>query len=831
MTIRRVLPLIIALLFSTYSYSQLPEDFPGVTVTQYGDAAPGNVFLSTSASVEGTGYYVFLLNNEGEVQGYKELDGDYAYDFKMQPNGMLSYAQFISHHSYTGGGNVYHVLLDQQLTQVDSIQMKNGYIAEAHDFQLLPNGHMLMFGYYLTQMDLSELVDGGFPDAKVSGGIIQEWNADGDVVFQWRTWDYYTPEEYQWGARANRQTVSAFHLNTINLDIDGNIIVATPSFNKKLNRKTGEIMWHLGGYENEFSFVGVDSTTGIGYVTGHAFYRIDNGNFLVYDNAGRTGSNKNSEVHEFHIDEINKIASLIWTYAYPEDFRAWHRGNAQRLPNGNTMIGWGGALSGDTIPTATEVDADKNIVWEARFDAPTMESYRAFRFPMGDWKQADAVEIELAEGNSYEFFQGDTLYTGVDVDITTLNGFGYNELTVKTYDQAPQYPAFSAYGPMLHARRVTLQAFNMLWNGKVYLEAASFDINNPEEITIWHRPQAGQGEFSPLNTIYNFVTGKIVADIDVQAETIYELAFGFYDLEPEAYPPMLHTPDNNASVFYEDPLFMEWSPVGQYIHFDLEIATDIGFTDIVVQEYARKETYYNFTTLEKETYYWRVKAYTNSQTGLLVSDWSETYSFDASEAEIELTAPIGAEKWEYGLKHFILWEDNFQDDVIIELFAQDSISLLDTLHSVIDETASDGAYQWEIPVDTKKGCKYRIRISDLSTQLVVAESPQYFSITDTTGDDGCSNSIDDKINLLSDLQLYPNPAHDHLQVNYTLLETQSISITLYTIQGREVMNVFEGVQVQGSQSFDISLNQLQSGIYLLGLKTNSGMIHRKIVVQ
>jgi len=553
------------------------------------------------------------------------LNGDYVCDFKMQPNGLLSYAQFISHYSYAGGGEVYHVVLDQQMNQLDSIQMRNGYIADGHDFQLLPNGHILMIGDYLTQMDLSELVEDGYPDAKVSGGIIQELNTDGDVVFQWRTWDYYTPEEYQWDSPANRQTVNAFHLNTINQDIDGNIIFATPSSTKKLNRKTGEIMWHLGGYENEFSFIGVDSATGVGYVTGHAFYRIDNGNFLIYDNAGRQGPDNNSEVHEFQLDEINKVANLVWTYAYPTNISGWNRGNGQRLSNGNTMIGWGGARSGDTIPTAAEVDADKNIVWEAQFENPEMKSYRAFRFPMGDWKQAEAVEWELAQGNYYEFFQGDTLYTGVDVEITTLEGFGYNELHIRTFDQSPRNPSFMEYDPTLHARRIRLQAFSMLFEGKLYLDAAIFDIHNPEEITIWYRPLEAHGAFSPLPTTYNSVTGKIVAEIDVQAETMHEFVFGYPDFEPEVYTPVLHTPENNASVFYEDPLKLEWSPIGQYIHFDLEVASDIDFNDIVIQESSRKETYYDFSSLEKQTYYWRVKAYTNSQTGLLVSDWSEVF--------------------------------------------------------------------------------------------------------------------------------------------------------------------------------------------------------------
>ena len=288
-TITQLLSIFILWLLSGVESSGqvIPDDFPTVHTYKTGETGQGYIFLSVSTDVEGTGYYVFMIDDEGQPLNYKKLDHDYAYDFKVQPNGLLSYAQFLSHHTYTGGGNCIHMVIDENMNVVDSFQLKNGYIAEAHDFQLLPNGHALAFGYYLTQMDLSDIVEGGYPNALVSGGIVQEFDQDKNVVWQWRSWDHYDPENYDLGRRAANQTVSLFHLNTINLDTDDNLILATPSWTKKIDRKTGEILWHLGGTENEFSFVGVDSLEGVGDVTGHAFYRLENGNYLIYDNSPR----------------------------------------------------------------------------------------------------------------------------------------------------------------------------------------------------------------------------------------------------------------------------------------------------------------------------------------------------------------------------------------------------------------------------------------------------------------------------------------------------------------------------------------------------------------
>ncbi|MBN1340704.1 MAG: aryl-sulfate sulfotransferase [Bacteroidales bacterium] len=813
---------IVASLFtvcSTIGFGQIPEDFPEITTEIYGETAPGNVFLTVSADVDSVGYYVFMLDNEGNIQKYKKLQDDYSYDFKMQPNGLLSYAQFIEHHSYTGGGDCIHLILDQDMNVLDSVQLKNGYVAEAHDFQILPNGHVLMFGYYMTQMDLSDIVEGGYPDAKVSGGIIQELDDAGEVVFQWRTWDHYTPEEYDWN-RADQQTVSAFHLNTINLDIDGNIIFASPSFTKKLNRSNGEIMWHLGGSENEFSFIGVDSTDGVGYVTGHAIYRLENGNFLVYDNAGRTGPNKNSEVHEFMIDEVNKTAELVWTYAYPIDIGAWHRGNAYRLPNGNTIIGWGGA-SGDAIPTCTEIDMDGNILFEVYFNNPEVESYRAFRFPMGDWEIAEALVTELGLGNTYGFLQGDTLDTGVKVEITSMSGGGYNELVVATFDQAPVFPRFSGKDPMLTAQRVTMDPAYFYFTGNIFFDTGIFEFENPEDITVYFRQSEGQGDFIPLNTSYNFVTGLLMAQVVLEGTDKSEFAFGFKDLETIVFEPMLTSPKNEAVVHFSEIQSLEWSPKGFFNYFNIQIATDEDFNSVVYENDSVTETHFGFQCENNTSYYWRIKTFALDYEDTMESDWSEVFVFHAANSQVSVVEPAAETKWEYGLDYFIEWEDNFADQVVIEL-------LTDSTAIMIDTTDSDGAYKWTIPVETEIGCKYRIRVTKVDESSVYAISPEYFSITDSLGNDGCGQDIGEL--SLAKVKVYPVPASDVIKLEYSLKENSNVTIRLMDIYGNEMRLLYSGYSPAGLNLHEFDVHHFPSGFYFIKIEIDSDQIIRKIVL-
>ena len=698
---------------------ELPDDFPTFTTNKTGETGEGYLFLSVSTDVEGIGYYVMMIDDDGVPFAYKKLDhDDYSYDFKVQPNGLVSYAQFLSHHSYTGGGNCIHMVLDEAMNVVDSFQLQNGYIAEAHDFQLLPNGHVLAFGYYLTEMDLSDVVDGGYPNALVSGGIVQELDQEKEVVWQWRSWDHYQKENYDFGSRAANQTVSQFHLNTINLDWDDNILLATPGWTKKIDRQSGQIIWHLGGNENEFSFVGVDSLDGVGDVTGHAFYRLDNGNYLIYDNGPRRGSGT-SEAHEYKLDEVNRIAEKIKTFSPDTAIGAWHRGNAQRLLNGNTLVGWGGA-SGSHIPTCTEFDSAGNTVLKVYFDDPLTESYRAVRYPYPPLAKYQADLETVATGNTYELMQGDTLDIGVKVKITDMFSPGYNELSINTYDYAPRFPEFAGRAPMVLSKRVTMEEFSINFiYGEISFDAAIFQIEDPEKIMIYYRPTESSGAFLQLSTTYNPVTGEIKANFS----GIGEFIFTYPDIEPVIISPNPVMPSNGASINYQNSVKLEWAQDGFFNSFDLQIARDSLFSELLIDTTGMRNTIYEINLSEVNSdYYWRVKTFNDAGE----SPWSDTAYFSTLAPYIDVSAPDGNEVWSRGLDYFIEWEDNVDENVVLELYHNYEKVL------TIDTVESRTAYLWSIPPGLDSACMYHIRICSLLDSAIQDVSKQTFSINDSS---------------------------------------------------------------------------------------------------
>lgn len=691
----------------------LPINFPAITAHVYDADAIGRgyVYLAVASEVDGVGFYLMILDNDGTPVWYKELPDDYAYDFKLQPNGLPTYAQFLHHHSYTGGGDVVHRVMDDEFNEIDSVQAGNGYVAEAHDFQLLPNGHALLFGYYLTPMDLSGLVEGGYPNALVSGGVVQELDADRNVVFQWRTWDHYCPEEMSW-SRAARPIVSQFHLNTINMDVDGNLFLATPVWVKKVSRQTGEIMWHLGGDENEFAFIGVDPEEAEGHFGGHAFHRLDNGHVLVYDNGNRGGT-RSSQVHEYKLDEANKTAELVWTYTPDPGVYGWHRGNAQRLPNGNTFIGWGGDGS-EAGPACTEVTPAGEKVFELFFDDPDVESYRAYRLPLPeDFTGINVISQFLGIGDN--IFRHGQVDTGITIRINSYTGSGYNAMGVRRQPLAPLYPTFAGRAPQVLPVRVRVGASGInTIDGRISFDSACFGLEDPEAWTIYRRDPENPGPFVPLETTYNPATNQLRAPMMAFGEFI----LGTPDLNHVTLAPILLAPQPEGTVNQAQCVVLDWTPRGCVDGYQLQVATDPEFSALVVNEPAVRQTPFVFEgPAAGTTYHWRVC--TTNDAGR--SPWSAA-SFTTVPPAVRVTTPNGGETWQRGIEYFVRWDDNLAEDVVVELLKGGA--LLQTVAT----TSSTGAYKWEVDLGLASGADYVIRVRCATDETLADTSDAAFVI-------------------------------------------------------------------------------------------------------
>ena len=738
--------LVTALLLGTLQISnaQLPADFPAITTHTYDTNALGSgyVFIASmplSKGNKGLPYYLLILNNDGSPHAYKkvwyQVPGDfYENDFKVLPNGLLHYSQFFGNYSYTGGGVVEHVILDENLNEISPrIQMGNGYVSDSHDFELLPNGHMILVGYYTTLTDLSQVVPGGYPRAEISGAVVQELDANRNVIWQWRTWDHFQLQDYPyWDAGSTAASSAGWHVNVARLDPkDGNLIVTTTEEVMKINRQTGDVMWRLGGGANQFSFVGVDPQEGNLQLGGHDFKRLANGNVLIYD-GGTAEETRTSQVHEYQLDEQNKIATHVWTYVATEMIPNWARGSVQRLSNGNTFIGWG--TCSDTAinpPDCTEVSPSGNKVWEMWFNEPLLNSYRAFRevYPPSS-QRVQKQHLELASGNTYYFTN-----TGVTIDVYDRTGDGYNSATVAREPYAPLFPIFQGKAPCLLPVRVNVSqtAIDSI-AGQISFDINSFGLTDPTNTTVYYR--SAQGEvFVPLATQYNWVTHQLEAYMD----GFGDFALGLPDVADVAFPPLLIEPESlqstgfvtrvppavqpgrSYSVNQQLPIALSWTPKGFATSFALQISTNADFAALEVDRPFQLEARYTFTNAKPNTtYFWRVN--TSNDGG--VSSWA-TNAFATVPPLIQVTSPDGGEAFQRGLKYFIRWNDNLLENVSIELYKGGAF-----LKNIITNTPSTVSFKWTVDLGLVPASDYSIRIRSTTNSALFDLSDAPFSIVD-----------------------------------------------------------------------------------------------------
>ena len=337
----------------------LPPDFPVITSTLYGTPAPGLLFMSSfPLGTQGTPYLMIVGNTGAPV--FERAMPRFCTDFKVQPDGRLTYFDTNTTKFYA---------MDSSYAVIDSFLCGNDFYTDLHELRLLPNGHALLMGIDLEIVDMSVVVPGGNPAARVEGLVIQELDADKNVVFQWRSWDHFqitdaTHEDL------TAASIDYVHGNALELDTDGTIMLSSRHMDEitKIDRTTGNIVWRLGGKNNQFTLVG-DT---LWFSHQHAIRRIANGNVTLFDN-GNYHDPPFSRAVEYTLDETQHSAQLVWQYRNTPDSYGVAMGYAERLDNGSTLISWGTGK-----PDVIEVAPNGSKVMEMSLPA-SVASYRVFR--------------------------------------------------------------------------------------------------------------------------------------------------------------------------------------------------------------------------------------------------------------------------------------------------------------------------------------------------------------------------------------------------------------------------------------------------------------------
>jgi hypothetical protein len=374
---------------------------PAVEVdTQARDGiAPGYIFLAPEKGGAGQGGSM-IIDDSGEVVWFYPLRGPYgrAMNFETQTyqgTDVLTWGQ-------TPGE---YVICDSSYREIARFTAANGYDGDHHEFLISPQDTALITIYNAVPQDLTPV--GGSKDSVAVQGIVQELDIQSaEVLFEWHSIDhialeetYVTPSEDHYPS--NYPGIDYFHLNSIDVDHDNNLLVSARETSAlyKIDRKSGEIIWRLGGKQSDFKM-----GEGTRFAFQHDARRLPDGTISIFDNGSLIFENGTPKAVEesraivLELDEERMRASLVREYTHPDKQYADAAGNMQVLPNGNVFVGWGRGLA------ISEFSNDGELLFDLRV-SPENRSYRAFRFPWsGSPLDQPACVVERTSENELEVY-------------------------------------------------------------------------------------------------------------------------------------------------------------------------------------------------------------------------------------------------------------------------------------------------------------------------------------------------------------------------------------------------------------------------------------------
>jgi hypothetical protein len=345
--------------------------FPPISLVNADAALPGAFFISPFSTLDTTMARLEIIDDRGHALYERQFPHEYLpTDFKVQPDGRLTF--------WLTNANQFYAM-DSAYAIVDSFVCGNGYPTDLHELKILPDGHVLMLSYDPQPVGMDTVVAGGDPNATVLGAIVQELDENRDVVFQWRSWDWFkitdasvAPDVNLLGAR-----IDYVHTNSIEKCANGDYVISNRHMNEvtRIDGQTGALVWRMGLHaaNNQFSFP--NDTRGFSHQ--HDARVLPNGHLTLFDN-GNFLSPQFSRALEFALDEPNRVATKVWDRHHePEAYSAF-MGNVERHADGSTTIGWGGMYN--SLLKTTDLKTDGSVASELLYPLQQV-TYRSFRRP------------------------------------------------------------------------------------------------------------------------------------------------------------------------------------------------------------------------------------------------------------------------------------------------------------------------------------------------------------------------------------------------------------------------------------------------------------------
>ncbi|TNE69880.1 MAG: hypothetical protein EP344_00020 [Bacteroidetes bacterium] len=373
----------------------VPPWVPSYTFVLH-DTSYQGYYLTTPFRITGNVNIVplVILDSKGYIFWYRLIPVRNLADFKYRPEAQVY--QFIS---FQNPQAIEFHQMDTGFEPAGAVSTVNGVRPDAHDFQLSRDGTYLLPGVRDTLIDLSGYLFNGLPGSAATnavGFVVQELDADKNLLFQWNSNDHIHPGDAYSGYPYAPGNYDYCHGNTIEEDMDGHLLLSFRHLDAvyKINRQTGAILWVLGGKDSDFAFV-----NDAGFSGQHDVRRLPNGNLAMFDNANMAAFPKESRAVEYRLDTINWTATKVWEYRHSPALFSSSMGGHQTTSDRRHLINFGFVFRPD--PSFVLVDDAGTLLVEAYFQDSVM-SYRThiFDLPVNDIQRP---EVTCSQSNGQLF--------------------------------------------------------------------------------------------------------------------------------------------------------------------------------------------------------------------------------------------------------------------------------------------------------------------------------------------------------------------------------------------------------------------------------------------
>jgi hypothetical protein len=522
---------------------------------------------------------------------------------------------------------------------------------------------------------------------------------------------------------------------------------------------------------------------------------------------------------EYTLDEVNKVATLVSEVRYPNgNIFCATAGNAQKLSNGGWFIGYGVPHPQHVKRNAVEYHPDGSIALELSLPSGVL-AYRTYKLPWkGLIRKPSVTHFDLIQGFTYTFNDTiNSIFTDVAIKYIELTAYGYNEATITRLPFGPVQPEFNEDVTTVYPVSIIYENIGIFSHtSEIHINLSKYpEIIHPAKTSFFVRVNPNQGVFTMLPTSYDSVSNELIAT----TTSFGEIVFGETDDVYTANQPIPYEPLNNKKVLPQDSLTLRWTGKGSYDLFQLQVFSGSMFSDSVIDTTMNSSFFIMGNLINHTIYFWRVRSILGSE----ISDWSEIWSFETTDAFVTIETPNGGEAWSMGTEKIIRWETNIADSVRLDLLYGEQI-----VRIIADTTfGNPSAYRWLIPTDLTVDTSYKIIITSITDPSIIDTSDASFSITPPSGVETVNLEIPDDYNLF---QNYPNPFNPSTIIKFQLPVRSRVTLKIYDALSNEVETLLN--EELGSGSYNIEFNAMNyaSGIYFYRLLAGDFVQTKKMIL-